>query len=49
MEVEVLGERGGDDEVGGGGVEEEALDYADFAGLLGEVDVCVSSALHMST
>jgi hypothetical protein len=39
VKVVVLGEGSGYDEVRCGGVEKEALDYADFGGLLWEVDV----------
>lgn len=39
MEVVVFSERRSNDEVRGGGIEEEALDDSDLAGLLRKVDI----------
>lgn len=45
MKVVVLGECGSYDEVGCGGVEEEAPDDANFRRLLGEIDVYTSISI----
>lgn len=45
MEVVVLGECGGYDKMGCGGVEEEALDDANFGRLLGEINVYTSISM----
>lgn len=39
MQVVVFGEGSGDNEMGGGGVQEKTLDDADFRGLLGQIDI----------